>query len=346
MHKFCFSLVIFLILFVSCSTTISTYVERPAELDLGGAKKVAVIPFEVSTYGQHIGDFSRWREARSLHELILSAFEEKTDSSKNLKNIANMLTNDFAKLLMNSKEFELVSKDNVINAIKHEVKIPSDICLTGEIIDYKVEMVSKDSNRTITSKEGTSEIEYYKEYAKKIKMIIRYEFISTESGYPVYSENYPIEASSYFYERKREIPGDFSIVESELYKFENSVLRKILPHTELIKFDLLKSKDAEMKAAEKLAENNELNLSLERYSDIYERTESFEAGYNAAEIMLVKGNLQEARKLASKLLLTDDSRAKMLMNRINSEIYYQEKLECQKKAREEKLREENFIDAK
>ena len=104
------------------------------------------------------------------------------------------------------------------------------------------------------------------------------------------------------------------------------------PHTETLSLTLLKSKDKDMKAAEKLAHKGQLVSARKEYQYIYKKDQLFEAGYNAALLYEAMEEYEAALELMQKVWKdSGDTRAKEKIRELEKEVEAAERLRNQKK---------------
>ena len=107
-----------------------------------------------------------------------------------------------------------------------------------------------------------------------------------------------------------------------------------------------KSKNPNMKYANELVKNGQINLAKEEYLKIYNQTGQIEAGYNAARLMEAQGNYEEAEALMSEIFyISNNKKASRALNDIRYEIRAARKLENQIKAQEERKNQETEEDS-
>lgn len=333
MRKFLLLLLPFL--FFGCATTVSSYVDRPAELDLNGAKKLSVFPFEVTngTYRENYNPIS----SNSLTENFLrNLISENYPASDNSQwETANYIKNSLSNYINQSSYFQLVNAADVSYSIRNNIKSPAEVYIAGRIDNFNVVVGANEHTREVTDN-GKKKTERYYTFDKNVSMRLYYEIIDASASHRIiHSETVPINEKSKEYEHKSKLPSDFSVIQSAIDSFVWNLSCKIQPYSEKLSLSLMKSKDDEMKAAEKLAENNLLDLALEKYLSIYNSSPDksservFNSGYNAAQLHLVKGDYYEAKELMTTLAKTGNSKAIESLKKIQSEINSASKLKLQ-----------------
>lgn len=332
-------LVLIPFIFLSCATSLKKVSERPAEFDLDGAKSISVLPLQFDSIGkiQSGGDF-----VVALFELFIKY------KDPNKKEISDYFTHELTRKLVSSNYFEVVSADKIQNAIKNNDTIPVDVYLSGEIEDYDSSIET--NNWTEIKKNGSvKEKIIHTEYTKTVKFNIKYQVISGDTYSIISYGDKKIEATYTVDSTKSNLPSDASLVHSKLDSLVYEIMQKLEPYTVSEKYKLMKIKmktdelkrfglnSDDVKEADKFAKSKELSLAKSKYLKIYEKSNNYEAGYNATVIMLVENQLEEAKALCKKLYNENyNKKIRYLYNSINDEIEYSRKLEKQKAARKEK----------
>jgi len=157
---------------------------------------------------------------------------------------------------------------------------------------------------------------------RDVNMTIVYQIVDAETGTVVHRD------SEMFSERDSQSTVDELKTATELLKgsldsFVDGLLKKIQPYEEKVYYTLMadKTKNPDMKDAEKLAKKGFVSEAEERFSRIYEDTGNSAAGYNAAILLEAQGDLYAARDLMEKVFQqTEDKKAKKALDNINREI--------------------------
>lgn len=297
-----FSLIcfIFIIFLSSCATSLNVTVQRPAELDLNGAKTLAVLPFST--------------EDGFLNFIFGSHSEEK---------IAYYLSDTLESKLLHSGYFSLVSPSKVKNAIKYNEEPLCDVYITGNIQSFMDKVHSK------TEKEDDEQIE---KFYRKVYFIVKYKVIDAKTQQIISVKQKTFEEESSSYENPRDVPTAFNMMKNNLDSFINNIIYKLEPHSVRKNISLLKdkSKNITMKYANDLVKEGNINLALEEFLNVYKATGLFEAGYNAARIMEAQGDYSKAENLMHELYeKTGNKKSLEALKDIRYEINSKEKLEKQ-----------------
>ena len=290
-------------LFFSCATTVNVQLTRPAQLDLNGAKTIAVLPFKPCSYYREY-DTSLGRE------ILINTFYQIFDIKDPDEQLAiDSLYSQIEHGLLNSQYIKLVSSDSVERAIRKGILNPADVYLTGEVSYFDIRDIKSDERKLVRAARGNEKAEYeiIRYWRREVDFYFRYQIVDGASEKVIASKEFRCNDTSSRYESKRDLPSAYSLLESDLRSSARRILQELQPYVVTKSITLLetKTKDKElkerMKAADKLADNSNIVQAYEEFSKIYEETELMEAGYNAAILQEAMGNLSEAEKMMEEV---------------------------------------------
>lgn len=285
----------------SCATTINVKMTRPAELDLNGAQTIAVLPFKPYAYYEVRDD------ARGA-ELAIGIFFQVFDRvGPEEKRCIDCLQSEVEHGLLESPYIDVVSSTAVSNAIRTRTKNPADVYLTGEITYFNIHDEKNQYRRKVRDGDEETgrkpEYELVEEYKRNVQIDFRYEVVDSYSNKIISYNKVRISDSSGSYDRIRDLPSAFSIVEYELKSSARKILKELQPYviTKTITLKEDKTKNPEFKYADKLAKDGYIQESYEEFKALYDDTDMWQAGYNAAVLKEAMGDLSEAEKQMSAL---------------------------------------------
>lgn len=313
--------VFFVMILASCSTTIHATIERPAELDLNGAKTMAVLPFQVDD--NSMGGF----QTVLVFGDITNFFNKLNNSQNGSSDAANYLTRQLEQGITGSRYVELVYSDAVKGALDSGRKAPCDVYLTGYITKYNNEI--KETKHTVKVDGKDVKVPYYH---REVSFTLTYQIVDSETNRVISSKYSDIYASSEELEKPEELPDPMKTIRSELDGRVAAIMRQIQPYTETKYISLLKdkSKDPDMKTADKYVKNGLLDAGRELYLKLYQTRGYFEAGYNAAIILEAQGYYEEAYEEMDELVRRfGDKRAVSALNDILYEMNSRQTLQQQ-----------------
>lgn len=295
---------------MSCASTITTTVTRPAELDLNGAQTVSVMPFQTFYYDE---------EYFNVVKILSRFFNYNLEDSK--EQIADFLTNEITEELINSDFLSIVGSRKVRSALENNTKIPCDVYLTGYIADFDDDIDAR----------WDDDDERY-EYYRSVSIKIVYEIVDASTNTIAQRRSKTYSASSSYYRHKRDLPSAFDLLQGHLYDFVSLILKQLQPYEETKYLTLLddKEKSEQMKMAKGFAKNGMIEMAQEKYQEVYENTGMFQAGYNSAILLEVMGYLDDAEELMLEVYKkTGEMKAYKALTDIQNEIESANRLQNQ-----------------
>ena len=334
-----FLITLLLSLFISCATTVTVQVKRPAQLDLNGAKTIAVLPFRPYQINDVVDVFSF---------IIDTIFFDYDKCNPDEKKCLDRLKNEIEIALSKSPYISLINSSEVQRAIKNNYLNPADVYLMGEVINFCINDIPHKTNVKVDyydideegNKKKRTEYEEKTEYSRNVRLEFVYQVVDSSTRKVISYKSVNISNESYYYDSKSKLPSAYSILENRIVGLAKKILQDLQPYTVNKSISLLKdkSKNPDMKYADKLAKNKLINESYDEFIRIYKETELFEAGYNAASLQLALGNLYTAKQMMEELYIkTHDQRAIEALSDINNEITQAQRLKNQIEQKEEYL---------
>ncbi len=297
------------LLLTSCATSVSFPVERPAEIDSRGATSIAIIPFSSGNMGR-------------FH------YNHNTDT----KTIVNYIQEQFQQRILRSGFFSLISSQGLPNKSSSNSTF-SDLRIQGNIYNFS----NKVKKIPIETEDKKKKLYLYK---REVSLSVKYEVVYSKTNEILYSTTQHIEEESSEYASSREVPSCFTLISSDLSGRINTITKKLMPYTTTRHLSLLKykTKDPEIKeamdTAHKLTKQGLYPLAQSAFMNMYQQQGIFEAGYNAAILLEVTGQLNEAEELMGQLFIaTNNPKAEKALKEIQKEIRYAQRLQYQKNAR-------------
>ena len=293
------ALISLLFTLVSCATTVNVNLTRPANLDLNGAKTIAVLPIKPYAY-------YREYDTSLGTEILINTFYQMFEITDPDEDAAiRALQGTIESGLMQSPYISLVSAAEVQRAQEKGYINPADVYLTGEIAYFNISDSATETKKLIKPAEGNrkAEYEFIKTWNRKVECIFRYQVVDSGTNKVLSYREIKCNDEAYNYEHKRDLPSAYSIIESEVKYAGKKILKELQPYvvTKSIKLLETKTKDKVLKerfkSAEKLADNGLIKDSINAFTKIYEETDLMEAGYNAAILQEALGNLSVAEKM-------------------------------------------------
>ena len=323
--------------FISCATTLNVKLTRPANLDLNGAKTIAVLPIKPFAY-------YREYDVNLGVELLINSFYQlfevpDPDEQAAIRTLRSAIESGLAQ----SPYIKLIDAGEVERAQKNGYLNPADVYLTGEVAYFNVNDRSYEEKKLVKKATETEPAlyQFYTYWKREVDFILRYQIVDSSTNRVISHGEVRCDDSSLSYEKRRDLPSAYDLIESEIRYAARSILKDLQPYTITKSISLLdiKTKDKALKeifkAADELAGNNLIKESYDAFTKIYEDTGVVEAGYNAAVLQEALGNLSVAERMMFDLYQkTLDPRAAKALADIRNEIYHAERLNKQIKSTE------------
>ena len=318
----------------SCATTVNVRLTRPAQLDLNGARTIAILPFKPKSYYTEY-DTTIAIGRRIITNSFYQFFEIKDpDEQLLLDSIHSQLENG----LSASPYITLVSSSAVERALKKGTLNPADVYLTGEVSYYNVDDRRFTERKLVKEARGNQKAEYENVHywEREVSLVFRYQIVSSETEEIIGFNEFRCNDTSSRYASRNSLPRPYSVIESQVKRAARRILQELQPYTVTKSITLLETKTKDkalkerMKAADELADNSQLARASEEFSAIYEETGLVEAGYNAAILQEALGNFSEAEKMMTEVYNANpDSRVAKGLEDIKYEIRQANRLKNQ-----------------
>ena len=330
--SFYFTIICFCFMFLSCATTVNVKLTRPAHLDLNGARTIAILPIKPCAY------YKEYNTSLGM-EILINSFYQIFDIRDPDEQLAiDSLRTQIERGLLDSPYIKLVSSDAVENAKRKGYLNPADVYLTGEVTYFDVSDSKSEERKLVKAAKGDQKAEYeiVRYWKRTAYFNFKYQVVDSSTDKVISFDEIRMEETSSRYESKSSLPGTYSLLESDIRYAAKRILQELQPYvvTKSIKLLEVKTKDKElkarMKAADELAENNQINTASAEFQKIYEETGIVEAGYNAAILQEALGNLSIAETMMEKVYLQNpDSRVAKGLSDIRNEINMANRLKNQ-----------------
>lgn len=307
-------------LLTGCATTVTYKVDRPADLDLNGARSIAIESVIVPSY---------------------SRYSSKGDDTV----VAQYIENTLAKRINQGGYYTVyTSRDRRSNA---------DVYFDAEIVVFEVNdssrQVKVENPNYIPLKPGERRVEkrgsninttekyiYETRYTRKVHFVMNYSFINGINDKTIATKQCEFTKSSSETTDKSSLSDPIDLLRYDLNCLVDDVLYAIQPYQETCSVTLLEdeTKSEDMKQADKLADKGQLVDSYRIFKRVYDQSGYFVAGYNAALLQLAMGNLSQAKaEMQDVYKASGDQRARDYIDYIDKEIQSAQRLQKQDAAR-------------
>lgn len=327
-------IICFCLMFLSCATTVNVKLTRPAHLDLNGARTISILPFKPCAY------YKEHNTSLGM-EILINSFYQIFDIRDPDEQLAiDSLRTQIERGLLDSPYIKLVSAEAVETAKRNGYLNPADVYLTGEVTYFDVSDSKSEEKKLVKAAKGDQKAEYeiVRYWKRTAYFNFRYQVVDSSTEKVISFDEIRMEETSSRYESKKDLPGPYSLLESDIRYAAKKILQELQPYvvTKSIKLLEVKTKDKElkarMKAADELAKNNQISAASSEFQKIYEDTGIVEAGYNSAILQEALGNLSVAENMMQDLYLKNpDSRVAKGLSDIRNEINLANRLKNQTK---------------
>jgi len=274
------------VMLLSCAVAVSFNVEHPPLVDLRNVNSITVIPFE-------------WNRNRGYPRLAA--------------NVTSALVNGIRKENLN-----YVSPHVLEHLSVHDYRNHVDVYITGRIINVGVSdnVQTREENRynetvtmTNTTRSVTVEIEYT--YIRAVNQEIlgyfrKSETRSASSGYTrhAYPPQRPNRVTRGDRQEPRHDPWTNSIAASAIAQFSNTMSQELSPWTSTERRFLRGRSaggDSAMTEAKRMIRQTYYGRAFDMYTEIFERTGNFSAGFNLAVLLQLDEQFPAALALLEEL---------------------------------------------
>ena len=331
MKKSIFLLVIVMVLalcLTGCATTVTVEVERPAELDLNGAKSVGILPFQPKSTAS-MGGISETvidvMEYLGLHDW----YYDQDDEDR--KQLTDLLTKTLMEGLVESKYLDLVDTQTVKNAINMGKKPNCDVYLTGAITKFETSVESIIRERNYAN--GVQNVKYY---YRELYVELMYQIVDTETNRVISIKTIPVEQTSYEHEDREAVESVYDMGRKSFIEIAETILRQIQPYTVKKTISLLSDSmdDPDMAYADEMVKAGDIDYAEKLFEEIYVKRGYLEAGYNASLLLEALGDLDGAIDLMQEVNdIYHDSRAAKALKDLQDELASAKRLEHQNEIR-------------
>ena len=343
MRRLVYGLLILVLLgsIFGCSTSIPVTVTKPAEINMSANRVIAVLDFRYPVKDKTI----------SGKDLLQWAISKLTglDLPKELnveQRVAEYTTSQVILTLLNTGYFQLVSPQEVAQTMQGGISssttavdigkaVKAQAIINGDL--YLLEAKDKEwsEERTITdASTGQEEIVSVPMIRRTVSVGMSYQVVNTATGAVVASRSFESQASAEReLEDKRDLPDVEDMYTSVIDTFMPKMAKQLAPYQVREHRTLMrdKTKDPRMEQADDLVRGKVYDSALEIFLDVWQQNGNVAAGFNAAILYEVTGQLDMAiSQMRSVVDHTADKKAMREYNRLLTVKQEQERLREQR----------------
>jgi hypothetical protein len=327
-------------LLFSCSTSIPVIVTKPAEINMSANRVIAVLDFRYPVKDKTLSgkDLLQWAISK------LTGLDLPKELSVEQK-VANHTTSQVIVTLLNTGYFQLVSPQEVAQAMQGGISSSTTAVDIGKavkaqaIVNGQLYLLEAKDQRW-TDKQTTTDASTGEEQTVEVPMIRRsvwvgmsYQVVNTATGNVVASRAFESQASTdREYDNRRNLPDVEDMYTEIIDTFMPMMAKQLAPYQVREHRSLMrdKTKDPRMEQADELVKGKIYDSALEIFLSVWRQNGNVAAGFNAAILYEVTGQLDMAIDLMKNVVdATADSKAMREYNRLLTVRQEQERLRQQ-----------------
>jgi len=339
MRRILFSLLIvgLLVFEFGCSTSIPVTVTKPAEINMSGNRVIAVLDFRYPVKDKTITgkDLLEWAISK------LTGIDLPKEMSVEQK-VADHTTSQVIMTLLNTGYFQLVSPQEVAQAMQGGISssttavdigkaVKAQAIINGELylLDAK-DQEWTDERKITDANTGQEHTVYVPMIERTVWVGMTYQVVNTETGNVVASRSFQNQASAdRELEDKRDLPDVEDMYKRLVNQFMPQMSKQLAPYQVREHRTLMrdKTKDPRMEQADELVKGKVYDSALEIFLNVWQGNGNVAAGYNAAVLYEVTGQLDAAiQQMRIVVDATADNKAMREYNRLLTVKQEQERL--------------------
>ena len=323
-----------------CSTSIPVTVTKPAEINMAGNRVIAVLDFRYPVKDNSISgkDLLQW----AISKLTGVNLPKEPNVEQR---VAEYTTEQVILTLLNTGYFQLVSPQQVAQAMQGGISSSTTAVDIGKAVKaqaivngqlYLLEARDKEWTReqTVTDAEtGEEKTEIVPMISRTAEVGMSYQVVNTATGNVVASRSFESQTSTdRELENKRDLPDAGDMYMSLIDDFLPKMAKQLAPYQVREHRTLMrdKTKDPRMEQADGLVKGRVYDSALEIFLDVWQHNGNVAAGFNAAILYEVTGQLDLAiTQMKSVVDRTPDKKAMREYSRLLTVKQEQERLKAQ-----------------
>jgi hypothetical protein len=320
-----------------CSTSIPVTVTKPAEINMSANRVIAVLDFRYPVKDRTI----------SGKDLLQWAISKLTglDLPKELnleQRVAEYATSQVILTLLNTGYFQLVSPQEVAQAMQGGISSSTTAVDIGKVVKaqaivngdlYLLDAKDQewiDEQKVTDASTGQEQTVFVPMIRRTARVGMSYQVVNTATGSVVASRSFESETSA---EReladKWDLPDVEDMYTSVIDSFMPKMAKQLAPYQVREHRTLMrdKTKDPRVEQADDLVKGKVYDSALEIFLDVWQQNGNVAAGFNAAILYEVTGQLDMAiSQIKSVVDRTADKKAMREYNRLLTVKQEQERL--------------------
>jgi hypothetical protein len=310
-----------------CSTSIPVTVTKPAEINMSGNRVIAVLDFRYPVKDKTISgkDLLQWAISKLTGLNIPKELNVE-------QRVAEYTTSQVILTLLNTGYFQLVSPQEVAQAMQGGISSSTTAVDIGKAVKaqaivngdlYLLEAKDKEwsEERTVTdASTGQEQTVTVPMISRTVSVGMSYQVVNTATGNVVASRSFESQTSTEReLENKQDLPDVEDMYTSLIDDFMPKMAKQLAPYQVREHRTLMrdKTKDPRMEQADSLVKGRVYDSALEIFLDVWQQNGNVAAGFNAAILYEVTGQLDMAiSQMKSVVDRTAEKKAMREYNRL------------------------------
>lgn len=305
-------LAVFIIM--SCGPSVTMQVMKPSEVNMGGARTIAI--FEVDYPRKGAASISSERDL--LIALLAKTLEMNVPEEDTVeRRIGRYTTDNLVTTLLEAEYFDILSPKDVsqkmigadnpnLGATDIGLLLGADAIIMGSVDVMESEDETYD--KTVTKydstlkKNVTSKVPYVKRTAR---LVFSYRVILTNDGRMLASKSFDkTETDEQPVEKRANLQKPESLYQRIVDEIMPTIRKQIAPYTVNEYWFLMKdkTKDARMEQANNFVNGSLYDKALDLFLTVWQENENVAAGYNAAIMFYALGDIDTALEMMERVL--------------------------------------------
>ncbi|MBN1410258.1 MAG: hypothetical protein JW969_05385 [Spirochaetales bacterium] len=324
MKKILLLFILLLMVISGCATTINIKVTKPAEVNMAGARTLAVMDFVVANTSEMLTIDQIWEQ------VITKAYGiEKADTLE--QRLSNYTTQSLISTLYDTKYFTLILPRDVGKALSGMITTSPNPVQIGILVGAKailtgsatISYIDQDIPRQfevfdLETGETVTKIEYLKK--KEASLDFTYRIINTSTGFIMATKSF---IDTYSKEVAKEdedtLPQIEDIFRDMINKILPRIAHQIAPY-EVTEYRSLmndETKNPKMAEADDLVKKGLYDIAFNIFKDVWEQSRNPAAAVNSAIMLEATGKLPDAVKfLEEAVVITSNERIALELKRL------------------------------
>lgn len=303
----------------SCATSIAVTVTKPSEIDLRGAKTIAVLPIGIPSDG-YVG-LDAFRSALSRYWDGYRFYASDIDLA-----LAKKMNDSIISVLVDSGYFRVVSAFDLGRILGRyrsgeDITADVDVFLVAEFTKISF----KDKDETLKEKDKEGNIILTPQLTRTAEVAFTYRIVSARDGSIIATKTKTgTDYARATGDKRWSRIDDYGAIADRIgERFMREVAREIAPYT-VTEFRTLvadETKDPRMAEADKLVKERMYAKALDIFKAVYAENLNFAAGFNAGILIEITGDLEAAIAWMQDLYAkSGDSRAANELTRMKKTL--------------------------